>query len=43
MSAGDALVALGRSARAAPLLADDDPGVRTHAACAILVAARTGR
>jgi hypothetical protein len=41
--AADALAALGRASRAAPLLADDDPSVRSRAACAILVAAREGR
>jgi len=39
-AAASALAALGRSARAAPLLVDPDPSVRTRAACTILVAAR---
>jgi hypothetical protein len=34
------LAALGRLARAAPLLADPDPSVRTRAACTMLVASR---
>lgn len=34
------LAALGRSARAAPLLADADPSVRTRAACTIVMASR---
>jgi hypothetical protein len=38
--AASALAALGRSARAAPLLADQDPSVRTRAACTMMVAAR---
>jgi hypothetical protein len=38
--AASALAALGRSGRAAPLLADPDPSVRTRAACTMLVAAR---
>jgi hypothetical protein len=41
LSAVDALAALGRSARGAPLLADPDPSVRTRAACTLLLAART--
>ncbi len=41
--AASALAALGRPARAAPLLADADPSVRTRAACTILVAARSPR
>jgi hypothetical protein len=40
LGAARALGALGRPARAAPLLADADPSVRTRAACAILLAAR---
>jgi len=43
LSAADALAALGRAARGAPLLADDDARVRTHAACTLLVAARVHR
>jgi hypothetical protein len=39
-SAATALAALGRSARAAPLLADPDPTVRTRAACTMLMASR---
>jgi hypothetical protein len=39
LSAADALAALGRAARGAPLLADADPSVRTRAACTLLVAA----
>ncbi len=42
LGAVDALAALGRASRAAPLLADDDPSVRTRAACVILLAARLG-
>jgi len=38
-AAGD-LSALGRSARAAPLLADPDASVRTRAACTLMMAAR---
>lgn len=38
--AATALAALGRPARAAPLLADPDPSVRTRAACTMLTAAR---
>jgi hypothetical protein len=40
LMAASALAALGRAARAAPLLADGDPSVRTRAACTLLVAAR---
>jgi hypothetical protein len=40
MSAASALAALGRSARAALLLADPDVSVRTRAACTMLVASR---
>ena len=40
LAAASALVALGRSARAAPLLADDDPSVRTRAACTLMMVAR---
>jgi hypothetical protein len=40
LGAASALAALGRAARAAPLLADPDPSVRTRAACTILVATR---
>jgi len=40
LSAATALSTLGRAARAAPLLADPDAGVRTRAACTILVGAR---
>jgi HEAT repeat protein len=43
LSAASALAGLGIAARAAPLLADADPGVRVRAACTILVAARTRR
>ncbi|MCW5831950.1 MAG: hypothetical protein KIS78_05800, partial [Labilithrix sp.] len=39
-SAAAALAALGRPARAAPLLADPDPSVRTRAACTMLTASR---
>lgn len=39
-SAASALAALGRPARAAPLLADPDPSVRTRAACTMLTASR---
>lgn len=39
-SAASALAAMGRAARAAPLLADADASVRTRAACTLLVAAR---
>lgn len=38
--AASALAALGRPARAAPLLVDPDPSVRTRAACTMLVASR---
>jgi hypothetical protein len=38
--AGAALTTLGRSARAAPLLADTDARVRTRTACTILVASK---
>ena len=41
LEAADALAALGRSARGAPLLADADASVRTRAACTLMVAART--
>jgi len=40
LSAAGALAALGRATRAAPLLADPDPEVRTRAACTILLSAR---
>ena len=40
LAAAAALVALGRSSRAAPLLADEDPSVRMRAACTLLMAAR---
>ncbi len=40
LAAASALAALGRSGRAAPLLADPDPAVRTRAACTMIVAAR---
>jgi HEAT repeat protein len=40
LSAATALAELGVAARAAPLLADVDPGVRVRAACTILMAAR---
>jgi hypothetical protein len=40
LSAADALAALGRSARGAPLLADGDASVRTRAACTLMAAAR---
>jgi hypothetical protein len=39
LGAATALAALGRAGRAAPLLADADPSVRTRAACTILLAA----
>ncbi len=39
-SAASALAALGRAARAAPLLADADPSVRTRVACTMLMASR---
>ena len=38
--AASALAALGRPARAAPLLVDADPTVRTRAACTMIVASR---
>jgi hypothetical protein len=38
--AASALAALGRPARAAPLLVDPDPSVRTRAACTMLMASR---
>ncbi len=40
VSAAEALAALGRAARAAPLLADEDAEVRTRTACTILLSAR---
>jgi hypothetical protein len=40
LAAATALAALGRAARAAPLLADGDPGVRTRAACTVLLGVR---
>lgn len=40
LGAASALAALGRAGRAAPLLADADPSVRTRAACTILNGAR---
>lgn len=40
MGAASALAALGRAARAAPLLTDPDPSIRTRAACTIVMAAR---
>jgi hypothetical protein len=40
ISALEALVALGRPSRGAPLLADGDVSVRTRGACALLLAAR---
>ncbi len=40
LAAASALAALGRAARAAPLLTDPDPSVRTRAACTILNGAR---
>ncbi|HEY2509388.1 MAG TPA: hypothetical protein VGI39_00905 [Polyangiaceae bacterium] len=40
LSAATALAALGRSGRAAPLLADADSAVRTRAACALILATR---
>jgi hypothetical protein len=40
LSAATALSTLGRAGRAAPLLADADPSVRTRAACTILEGAR---
>jgi hypothetical protein len=40
LGAASALAALGRSARAAPLLADGDASVRTRVACTLMVAAR---
>jgi hypothetical protein len=39
-SAASALAALGRPARAAPLLTDPDPSVRTRVACTMLMASR---
>jgi hypothetical protein len=39
-SAASALAALGRPARAAPLLVDPDPSIRTRAACTMLMASR---
>jgi len=41
LSAATALASLDASARAAALLADDDPLVRVRAACTLLIAART--
>ena len=40
LAAVDALAALGRASRGAPLLADADSSVRTRAACALPIAAR---
>jgi HEAT repeat protein len=40
LSAVNALGAMGRAARGAPLLADPDPSVRTRAACTLILAAR---
>jgi hypothetical protein len=40
MSAASALAALGRPARAAPLLADPDVSIRTRAACTMMMASR---
>jgi hypothetical protein len=40
LSAADALAALGRSARAAPLLVDPDASVRVRAACTLITGAR---
>jgi hypothetical protein len=40
LGAASALAALGRAARAAPLLSDADASIRTRAACTILVASR---
>jgi hypothetical protein len=42
LAAVDALVALGRGSRGAPVLADPDVSVRTRGACALLLAARLG-
>ncbi len=42
LAAVEALVALGRASRGAPVLADPDPSVRTRGACALLLAARLG-
>ena len=39
-AAASALAALGRPARAAPLLADPDPSVRTRVACTMMMASR---
>jgi hypothetical protein len=39
LAAASALALLGRSARAAPLLADDDVSVRTRAACTVILGA----
>ncbi len=43
LAAADALAALGRSARGAPLLADADASVRIRAACTLMTAARVAR
>jgi hypothetical protein len=43
LAAASALSAMGRSARAAPLLADADAAVRTRAACALIMGARSRR
>jgi hypothetical protein len=40
LAAATALAALGRAARAASLLADAEPGVRTRAACTVLLGVR---
>lgn len=43
LGALDALAMLGRASRAAPLMADEDPRVRSRAACTIVAAARSAR
>lgn len=43
LAAAAALAAMGRTARAAPLLADVEPRVRVRAACSILLASRVAR
>jgi hypothetical protein len=40
LAAADSLSALGRAARGAPLLADEDPHVRMRAACTLITGAR---
>ncbi|HLK39532.1 MAG TPA: hypothetical protein VKU41_22405, partial [Polyangiaceae bacterium] len=43
LGAATSLAALGLAARAAPLLADEDPAIRMRVACTIVMAARVTR